>query len=591
MSALLLLAAVIAPMDATVERRVVPALTALSDRIVAEGRSIRVAGRTGFNPDDKFLPGKVAIGMVYPLLETDRADPEFARRLAGFRATADLTASDINESWGIYYYLLALYKLRQAGLLDRAVSPATLAALRAKLDWRRFVRQDDLTLIDLPNNYYGVAFSAARLRFLLGWEDESASKALLARTLAHYRRYSGDYGFADETDGEGRFDRYSVLLIGEIAQRFLETGLEPPADVRAWLRKSVDLLIPRMNLEGYGFEYGRSIGPYGDTAALEVLSAAARLKLLTPVEERMAYAFSSRVAARFMDFWYAPAMGSVNMWRDGRATDAYRGEHRVLGENLSLFRQLIYTDAIWNGIGYRGKVVDPGFAAWLKRLPPVTTTWFARGVQDRALVTIRDGTRVIGLPFVNGAAGYHRRAAYYPAPFSVGMLAAAPDQTWPALVPRIALADGTPLMPLAYFKGLGVTRRGGTTRVTVHQDALDDVSGDKPRADLRASVKTRFAFSRGRIVREDVVKQAEPGGVDIEFGSFSTGATLKGTRVTFAQGAVRAFDATGYDACTIRDVSADPAYRSTTGALRTAIRCTRRAAGGQYALRWEIRYR
>jgi hypothetical protein len=51
--------------------------------------------------------------------------------------------------------------------------------------------------------------------------------------LDHYRIYSGEYGFADETDGSGRFDRYSVLLIGEIAQRFIETGMEPTPQVKA----------------------------------------------------------------------------------------------------------------------------------------------------------------------------------------------------------------------------------------------------------------------------------------------------------------------------------------------------------------------
>ena len=50
---------------------------------------------------------------------------------------------------------------------------------------RRFVRTDDLTLISLPNNYYGVAFSVARLRYRLGWEDASASEALLGKTLDH----------------------------------------------------------------------------------------------------------------------------------------------------------------------------------------------------------------------------------------------------------------------------------------------------------------------------------------------------------------------------------------------------------------------
>jgi hypothetical protein len=229
-----------------------------------------------------------------------------------------MTVDDPNDTWGIYYYCQALHMLKDAGLLDQAVSPETQAKLKAKLDWRRFVHQGDLTLINLPNNYYGVAFSVARLRYRLGWEDASASEALLARTLDHYRQYSGEYGFADETDGDGRFDRYSVLLIGEISHRLIEAGMPATPEVRAWLRRSVDLMLPRLNLRGEGFEYGRSIGTYGETAFLEVLTAAAKLDVLTPKEKTMAYAFSSRVAARYMDFWFDPKMGSVNMWEHGR---------------------------------------------------------------------------------------------------------------------------------------------------------------------------------------------------------------------------------------------------------------------------------
>ena len=98
--------------------------------------------------------------------------------------------------------------LHARGLLERAVRPATLAKLKQRLDWRRFVRPD-LSLINLPNNYYGVAFSIARFRHLLGWEDASAGDQLLARMIDHYRKYSGEYGFADETEGKGRDDLFS----------------------------------------------------------------------------------------------------------------------------------------------------------------------------------------------------------------------------------------------------------------------------------------------------------------------------------------------------------------------------------------------
>ena len=41
-------------------------------------------------------------------------------------------------------------------------------------------------------------------------------------------------------------------------------------ELKGYLRKSVDLILPQLNVDGKGFNYGRSIGPYGDTAFMEV---------------------------------------------------------------------------------------------------------------------------------------------------------------------------------------------------------------------------------------------------------------------------------------------------------------------------------
>ena len=415
-------AADVAPMNRTVRTRLMPQVEALLDQLLREKRAMRLGGVAVFESGDKFLPGKIAAAMAYRITTLEKGDPRLDQRLRDFADIAELTLDDSNDSWGIYYYVSALHDLNARGLLDRAVRPATLAKLKQRLDWRRFVRSD-LTLIDLPNNYYGVAFSIARLRHLMGWEDAGGGDQLLARTLDHYRKYSGEFGFADETEGKGRFDRYSVLLIGEIAHRLIETGMTPSPEVKGWLRKSVDLLLPRFNLTGEGFEYGRSIGAYGESAFIEVLTAAALLKVLTPQEERMAYAFSSRISARYLDFWVDPATGSVDLWGQGRRTDAYRGIHRIFGENLSLARQHIYTNAIWNRLGYAGHAPDRGYAKWLETLPRSTVTWFARGDHDRALVSVRDRGRLIGLPIINGAEGQHLHNPYFPVPFSPGMLA------------------------------------------------------------------------------------------------------------------------------------------------------------------------
>jgi hypothetical protein len=584
----------VAPMNRTVETRLLPRMAVLLDKLLVEKRDMTLDGVKVFEADDKFLPGKIAIGLAYLIVDTPRTDPKFAKYLAAYRQIADMTVDDPNDTWGIYYYCQALHMLEDAGLLDQAVSPEAQAKLKVKLDWRRFVREGDLTLINLPNNYYGVAFSVARLRYRLGWEDASASEALLSRTLDHYREYSGEYGFADETDGDGRFDRYSVLLIGEISHRLIEAGMPATPEVRQWLRRSVDLMLPRLNMRGEGFEYGRSIGTYGETAFLEVLTAAAKLDVLTPQEKTMAYAFSSRVAARYMDFWFDPKMGSVNMWEHGRRTDSYRGKHRILGENLSLGRQYIYTSAIWNELGFKDKAPDPGYAAWLDTLPKRTVTWFARGQNDRLVVTLRDGKRVIGLPIINGGESQHMNTPYYPIPSSPGMLQGVADAVFPQLLPRITLADGAQLAPLAYAKDAKVDGQGARTVVTYAQDQLDRLGQKAPVADDRFSVKTTYVVEPGRIRRTDVFTPkagVAVKAVDLAFASFSGKAVTKGGATTFGTGEVTGFTVEGLG-CSTRALADDKAYRSPTGAMTSLTSCTGGAgATGPITVSWTIRYK
>ncbi|KQY95245.1 hypothetical protein ASD21_07730 [Caulobacter sp. Root1455] len=586
--------ATVPPMNRTVETRLLPQMAVLLDKLMVEKRDMTLDGVRVFDADDKFLPGKVAIGLAYLLIDTPRDDPRFKTYLAGYRQIADMTVDDTNNTWGVYYYCQALHMLQEAGLLEQAVSPEILAKLKTKLDWRAFVRPDDLTLIDLPNNYYGVAFSVARLRHQLGWEDASASEALLERTLDHYRKYSGEYGFADETDGEGRFDRYSVLLIGEISHRLIEAGMPATPEVKGWLRKSVDLMLPRLNPRGEGFEYGRSIGTYGETAFLEVLTVAAKLDVLTPREKAMAYAFSSRVTARYMDFWFDPKMGSVNLWEHGRRTDEYRGKHRILGENLSLARQHIYTSAIWNELGFKDKAPDPGYAAWLDTLPKRRVTWFARGEHDRLVVTLRDRGRVIGLPIINGGKSQHENTPYYPIPFSPGMLAGVADGEFPQLLPRLTLADGSRLTPLAYARNVKVTEQGARTIVTYEQTQLDRLGASAPIADDRFSVRTTYVLAPGKISRTDVFtpKGGQPiKAVDLSFASFSSAPSTKGGATTYGQGDVRAFTVTGLS-CKSRALEDEKAYRTPTGAFQSLVECAggARTRSGPLTVSWSLSY-
>jgi hypothetical protein len=608
--ALLVLGAVItlagqsaAPLDRSasfnrvVETRILPQTAALLQRLVKEKRTLTIDGTPVFNGSDKFLPGKIAIALVEYLVTVPKDDPRLPQLLKDFREVAKLTVDDANDSWGAYYYILALDKLRTAGLLEQAVDRVTYAKLRVRLDWRMFVDADTHELIADPNNYYVVALGIARLRHRMGWEDETGSAAIYAKAADHYRKYSGEFGFADETDGDGRFDRYSVLLAGEIANHFLESGSRVPDEVLPWLRKSVDVMLQRMHADGAGFEYGRSLGPYSETAIVEVLTAAARTGVLTADEQTLAYAYATKAAQRYVDFWINKETGSVNLWDGGRRTDDYRGKFRILGENLSLAHQFAYTNEAWNAMGFKDKPVRDDFQAALDKLPAQTVTWFAKSSDaDRLLVTRRDSGHVIGLPLINGGTGQHMHHPYFPIPFSRGMLEGVPDGAKPVLVPQFTLTDGSVLMPLAFIRQATVNVQGSTTTVTYRQSQMDRMGKSMPIGDDRLGVSTTYTLEPGRLTRSDVFVAKQPldvAAIRMEFASFSSNPKTSGTTIAFGTGAVTSFRVSGLQTCLATALDRDHDYESDTGAMTSLVTCSSGPSTikGPVTITWSISYR
>jgi hypothetical protein len=582
--------------NGVVQERILPQAAALLRQLVKEKRKLTIDGVPVFNGSDKFLPGKIAIALVEYLVTLPKDDPRLPELLKDFREVARLTVDDANDSWGAYYYMLALDKLRGAGLVDQALDRLTFAKLRVRLDWRMFVNPETHELIADPNNYYVVALAIARLRHQMGWEDETGSDALYAKVAEHYRKYSGDFGFADETEGDGRFDRYSVLLAGELVNHFIETGGRVPDEALTWLRKSADVMLTRLHADGAGFEYGRSLGPYSETAIIEVLTAAARTGLLTQDERALAYAYASRAAQRYVDFWVRNGTGSVNLWDDGRRTDAYRGKFRILGENLSLAHQFVYTNEAWNAMGFKGKPAMADFGAALDRLPAQTVTWFAKGAYDRLLITRRDAGHVIGLPLINGGAGQHMHHPYFPIPFSRGMLEGVPDGDAPALVPQFTLKDGAVLMPLAFTRDAAVEVRGRATILTYRQSEMDRMGGSVPVRDDRLAVATTYTLEPNRITRKDVFVAKQPldvAGVRMEFAGFSTGPKTSGTTTVFGNGTVTSFQVSGLNTCQARSLDRDHDYESDTGAMTSLVVCWSGPStiNGPQTIAWSMSYR
>lgn len=595
------------PLAALLRDQLLPQLDYFIDQLSAGGVATVFNGAQVFAMGDVFLPGKIAIGLAHQLTLTPPASESLRMRLAQARRLMSLISEMPIESWGIYYAMMALNRLRKAGLLEAAVEPDCLKLMRQKLDWRSFVDNESLRLKDLPTNYYGVAFGIARLRMLMGWEPVSGSEALLAKTLDHYERFSGEFGFSDETDGEGRFDRYSILLAAEFCERFIETELEVTPRLKQLLAQSARLALQLASPAGDGFGFGRSIGPYGDTALVEILSTAAYLGLLDEDQRSHAYAYCVSAAAKYVDFWFDPAIHSVNLWTQGRRTDGYRGAHRMLGENLSLIHQLLSTGELWAALGLANQAPPKDLSSWLHRKQPAfALNWFARSTYDRALAVRRDGDLVFTLPLINGGRGQHDNAPYYPIPFSPRLIEGQPESgpAHPQLLFRLVLADGSVLLPTSYIEGLQYRQQGDEYLLSYRQRGLNLTGQAEPRLDTRVSLLTEYRFGPGCITRSDVLHPSAPlaiAALSLEFACLSGGPRIDDMAVDFDTGVIERFETEGFQNLQVHSPAPEEQRSLTSGPAQTHLHysvhypmhhsTTATQMAAPLSIRWTLRYR
>lgn len=477
-------------------------------KIAAEKEQIVVDGVPGYNEKAQFTNGKVInlCSWVASVLLKGTQNEE--KGLRTIRETIHLTARMKMETWGILNAIEGLYRLRQHGLLESAVDEETLKLLKQNLDWRTFVDENDhFALIDKPTNYYGVAFGIARYRELLQWEEEKYSEILLNKLTKHISRYSGAYGFMDETPGAGRFDRYSILISAEITALVLDTGWQEPELIRTMLNKSAHIVLQFANREGTGFSYGRSIGAYGETAALQILSTAAALGgIFTREEERLVYGYCCRILSRMIDFWYDRGMESINLWENGRKTDGYRNKNRILGENISLFMQMIGAMDQWSGKGYRWEKEPEGWEAMLQKLPSCSMTLFTDDPLPRALIMIRNRETVWQLPVISGGEAYFDRDPYLPVPRANLTLEAVPDAVHGAWLPCLELKDGSLLLPAACVDSVSMEQTESGHAVYLRQNGFVQAEQRPMELIHGAEIITAYTFQPGSILREDEIR-------------------------------------------------------------------------------------
>ncbi|MBB5504593.1 hypothetical protein [Paraburkholderia atlantica] len=611
------------------------------------------------NTGDKFLPGKLALGLSWILIDMKtKGDPAYADYLATYQkiTTAmmtQMTGSNYtyaNTSWGEYYYLVALNNFQSHGMLNEVFSDAMLKTLQARLTFCDMFGADasgktdtcpaagtpiDVASLNTAQNYYAVSYGIAGLRQKLGWSNPTFSsntdptvatmnaRDALLYTLTKHIRNDSTGGFSDEASNthttyydQARYDRYSTLLIGEVTERTLEMGNQAnlTPELKSYLRNSVNLILPQLNTKGQGFNYGRSIGPYGDSAFMEVLTAAANAGILTDQEMKVAYTYIYKSALRYSNFWYDPTLPtpSVNMWVKGRGTDSYRGKPRVMGENFSLLHQYMYVNAWWDKLGFNGKapLSDTDMQSYLDAFPHYTLTWYNQPGDtahpySAALITVRDGRRVIDLN-LSQAPDYNSYTPYYPAPSSDNLVYGTTDLAYALMIPQVTY-NGKTYIPVTYYKNLNVQETNGQVVVTFDTAKFRQAAKNALyTTDLDLQVHTVMTFAKGSITRTDTLSSGTlPGNLAVEtdytsFADFqNTTANSDGYSVSYANSPATNYAAVGFDSCALSQFdtvngATNPLSTTPIGQLHSNFACTTNpfalTGGASRTLSWTLKY-
>src|SRR5580698_5601016 len=180
------------------------------------------------------------------------------------------------KAWAQLYAALALRSFGtdlNHNALWQSLSAAERTEWRVLLDPGRFYDVKTRKLINLPENYLGVAARIAAMDFQLGViTDRKYADDLLDRAA---RQFTRGALFADDAVPTGRYDRYSNEYARAICDAAAALGRADimkaiAPSLQAQMRLWWDLLSP----DGYGYSWGRSLGAisYMDTLELTVFA-------------------------------------------------------------------------------------------------------------------------------------------------------------------------------------------------------------------------------------------------------------------------------------------------------------------------------
>jgi len=391
--------------------------------------------------------------------------------------------------------------------LWQSLSPEEQTAWRSLLNPERFYDPKTNRVIDLAENYLGVASRIASIGYELGISSDRAFlDKLLDRAAVQFTE--GNL-YADDAPPTGRFDRYSNEYARYIWEAAETAGRKDLLDkVRPSLKAQMRLWWDVVSEDGYGYNWGRSQGVVSYLDTPEIVGFLASHAEFRPAP-------LADLAALYYQAWnyllhdYRPDAHLLSIFAFGRGNYAYISRDREWQQTTGFFGKLANSHTpIVNALEKEGITTFPVTPT----LPPVARFEFFRKTPERSagVWVVRQGALRFALPITTGPKP--GMSDYQPSPHGLPGFAAPVEQVYPSMTPFIELADGRTIVATDGADVIEPSANGRTLRVRWTRWAIVGTPAGKVQ-DVGLTSEVVWRIEDGTLTREETLSSKQSVGI------------------------------------------------------------------------------
>jgi hypothetical protein len=359
------------------------------------------------------------------------------------RAIAEIGLIEARKGGKAFAQLYSTLALRHYGTdlsknaVWQSMSDAEKKEWYALLDPARFYDAKKRQVINLPENYLGVAARVAAMSWQMGvLKDRAFLDSVVTRAA---EQFTSGAIYSDDNPATGRYDRYSNEYArfcwdaAEIAGRkdILEK-LKP--SLKQQMKLWWDLVSP----EGYGYNWGRSQGLVSYLDTLEIAAFVAQHPEFRPAPiEDIASLYN--LAWRWIRKDYSDQTHLFTVFAYGRGNYSYISREREWQQAGTSFGKIILANDNFIKALEKENITEIPAAP---KLSDVARFEFFEKKKDRqyGVWLVRQGKFQFALPVTTGTKP--AIADYLPAPYGLLGFSAPVEEVYPSFVPFLELADG-----------------------------------------------------------------------------------------------------------------------------------------------------